>query len=95
MSENTMYRVAADGVKASRTYELLSSARNFASNRYGGFSWEGLNSQVINRRFYNWQENIDVTKDVKYTIQKLTPAFKQIHPSGAFQLSLEWVDLGE
>jgi hypothetical protein len=95
MSNDELYRVAADGVGVSRAYERLSSARNLASNRYGTYlsgSWEGVNSKVIDRQFWDWKASTTDTKLVKYTIQKLTPVLRQ-HPAGAFVLGLEWVDL--
>lgn len=80
-----LYRITRDGEPTEYgPYLKLSSARNVASNQFGGY-WPGKNSQEIHNRWAGTSS--------KFMIQKLIPIFKQIHPSGAFQLSLEWVDL--
>jgi hypothetical protein len=93
MSKVEFYRVAADGQPTRfGPYDAISSARNVASIHLA-YGWEGVNSRTKEVSVYDWNTETIATKTVKYTIQKLTPVFRQIHPSGAFALSMEWVDL--
>jgi hypothetical protein len=89
---NELYRVAADGKPTGYgPYGAVSTARNVASNVYGGW-WMGRNSATITRSLYVHETSSYVDKAVTYTIQKLTPVLK-MDPPGVFQLALEWVNL--
>ena len=95
MSDIQLYRIARNGEGTYRgPYDRLSTARNAASNTYGGGSWEGVNVKLITEGVYDWKLGERSMVENRYTIQKLTPVFKQIHPSGAFMLSMEWINLG-
>jgi len=93
MADTTWYRITEDGKPTGYgPYSAISTARNVASNVFGGV-WPGRNHASRDRSMYDWKTETRTSVTHHYKIQKLTAVLKPILDGSALALDLEWIDL--